>query len=304
MGGHSTSIDFTIGSRRLLAVPRHLATLKFTLEDILSGVTPELADSETGGDGLRVLSVPQEHIEALHERFPDHVTGGQQDYPRHYIYMAGSYEDYLARFSGKTRSTLRRKQRKLAKECGGEYTLSEYRTAKEVETFLDAAIPLSDRTYQARLLDTGLPDTLEARKEMLEQAERGDMRCFLLSAAGQPIAYLTLPVEGTTLVYAYLGYDPEWARLSPGTVLQMGALERLFAEERFRYFDFTEGDGAHKAMFGTDSVDCASFVLLKGTLANRALLGARDGFDAAVSGAKGLAKRSGALSKMRGLLRA
>lgn len=304
MSGQNTSIDFTIGSRRLLAVPRHLATLKFTLEDILAGSMPAMEDTDTAADGLRVLSAPREHIDALLGRFPDHVAGGRQDYPRHYIDMAGSYEDYLARFSGKTRSTLKRKQRKLAKECGGKYALTEHRTPAELEAFLDAAIPLSAKTYQARLLDAGLPETHEARRAMLEQAERGDMRCYLLSAGDEPIAYLTLPVDGQTLVYAYLGYDPEWARLSPGTVLQMEALERLFAEDRFRYFDFTEGDGGHKAMFGTDSVQCASFVLLRKTIANRALLGARDGFDAAVSGAKTLAEKSGALSRVRGLLRA
>lgn len=105
------------------------------------------------------------------------------------------------------------------------------------------------------------------------------------------------------MLYAHLGYDPEFARLSPGTVLQLQALERLFAEERFAYFDFTEGEGAHKAMFGTDHADCASFLLLDPTLANRALLGARDAFDGAVSGAKAVAQRTGALGKVRAALR-
>lgn len=130
------------------------------------------------------------------------------------------------------------------------------------------------------------------------------MRAFLLHAGGAPVAYLSLPVSGQTLVYAHLGYDPALARLSPGTVLQMEALERLFAESRFRFFDFTEGEGAHKAMFGTHGADCASLVLLQPTLANRTLLGARDAFDAGVAGAKALAARSGALGRIRSLLRA
>ena len=69
------------------------------------------------------------------------------------------------------------------------------------------------------------------------------MRAFLLFLAGEPVAYLYLPVSGRTLIYAYLGYDAEHAHLSPGTVLQMAALENLFAEKRFAYFDFTEGEG-------------------------------------------------------------
>ena len=78
----------------------------------------------------------------------------------------------------------------------------------------------------------------------------------------------------------------------------------LFAEERFGYFDFTEGEGAHKALFGTHSVACCSFLLLRSTLGNRALLGARDGFDASVAWVKALSQRSGSLASARKLLRA
>ena len=295
------SIDFTVGSRRLFAVKRQLATWSFSLEDVLAN-GEAIAPPRPECDGLRVLSAPQSALAAIERLFPRHLVGGRQDYRRHYIDMSGGFEDYLAGFSGKTRSTLRRKARKLDKETGS-YSVSEHRTPGEIEAFLAAALPLSAKTYQARLLDAGLPETPEARREMLDAAERGDMRCFLLSVGETPIAYLSLPVVGETLVYAHLGYHPDWARLSPGTVLQMEALERLFAEERFTYFDFTEGEGAHKAMFGTDAVACSSFVLLEPTLANRALLGARTGFDRTVAAAKGLAERSGAIGRVRNLLR-
>lgn len=138
---------------------------------------------------------------------------------------------------------------------------------------------------------------------MLARAEAGSMRCYLLFADGAPIAYLTLPVDGDTLVYAFLGFDPDWARLSPGTVLQMEALERLFAEDRYRYFDFTEGHGAHKAMFGTDRVQCASFYLLKPTLTNRAILASLATFDRTVAATRNLATRAGVAAAARRVLR-
>jgi CelD/BcsL family acetyltransferase involved in cellulose biosynthesis len=296
-----TAIDFTLGSRRLLSVPRRLSTWAFSLDDVLAGALPPAPDG--GRDGVRVLSAPTERLSEVSARFPGFIAGGRQDYRRHYIDMAGGFEDYLARFSGKTRSTLRRKARKLADDAGG-YTITEHRTPAEIEAFLGAALPLSARTYQARLLDAGLPGDPAARRAMLEAAEADRMRAFLLHAGGAPVAYLSLPVVGATLIYAHLGYDPDWARLSPGTVLQMDALERLFAEQRYRWFDFTEGEGPHKAMFGTHSAACTSLVLLEPTLANRTLLGARAGFDAGVSGAKALAERSGALGRLRTLLRA
>lgn len=296
-----SAIDFTLGSRRLVSVPRSLATWSFSLEDVLAGTLPPAPPS--GRDGVRVLSAPAARLAEVAARYPGFVAGGRQDYRRHYIDMGQSFDDYLARFSGKTRSTLRRKARKLAEDAGG-YEVTEHRSPAEIEAFLAAALPLSARTYQARLLDAGLPDTPAARRAMLEAAEADRIRAFLLHAGGQPVAYLSLPVSGATLVYAHLGYDPDWARLSVGTVLQMDALERLFAEGRYRWFDFTEGEGAHKAMFGTHSADCASLVLLEPTLANRTLLGARGAFDASVAGAKALAERSGALGRIRAILRA
>ncbi len=297
----SAAIDFTLGSRRLLSVPRALTTWAFSLEDVLAGTLPSAPPP--GPDGVRVLSAPTAQLQAITARYPGFLAGGRQDYRRHYIAMTGSFESYLAGFSGKTRATFRRKARRLAEVPGG-YCVTAHRTPAEVEAFLAAALPLSARTYQARLLDAGLPDTPAARRAMLERAEAGRMRAFLLHAGGQPVAYLSLPVIGEALVYAHLGYDPDWARLSPGTVLQMEALEQLFAEARFRWFDFTEGEGAHKAMFGTHWADCTSLILLEPTLANRTLLGARGAFDAGVSGAKSLAVRSGALGRLRALLRA
>lgn len=295
------AIEFTVGSRRLLSVPRVLSTWAFGLEAVLAGALPPAPSS--GPDGVRVLSAPTERLNAVTAHYPGFIAGGRQDYRRHYIDMNQSFDAYMARFSGKTRSTLRRKARKLAEDAGG-YTITEHRTPSEIEAFLTAATPLSSRTYQARLLDAGLPEDAGAQAAMLEAAEGDMIRAFLLHAGGQPVAYLSLPVTGQTLVYAHLGYDPDWARLSVGTVLQMEALDRLFAERRYRWFDFTEGDGAHKAMFGTHAAACSSLVLLEPTLANRALLRARAGFDSSVLGAKTLAERSGALGRIRALLRA
>ncbi len=297
----SAGIDFTVGSRRLLSVGRDLAPWEFSLEDALCEQR-ELAPPEPGRDGLRVISAPLAALPMIQACFPRHLIGGRQDYRRHLIDMDATFEDYLARFSGKTRSTLRRKARKLAKDAG-PYEISEHRTPEQVGRFLDIALPLSAKTYQARLLDAGLPDSAADRSEMIELAQADRMRCFLLSIGDRAIAYLCLPVTGRTLDYAHLGYDPDFARLSPGTVLQLEALERLFAERHFQYFDFGQGEGAHKALFGTDHVRCTSFILLDPTLSNRALLGARSTFDGAVGGVKALAERTGALARVRSVLR-
>jgi|TARA_R100000049_G_C1952760_1_gene102068 CelD/BcsL family acetyltransferase involved in cellulose biosynthesis len=296
-------IAFTLGARRLFSAQRVLTPMAFSLEDALAGRAPTHAEASATADGVRVLSAPLTMVDEIAQRFPGHIAGAREDFRRHYIAMDGSFEDYLARFSGKTRSTLRRKSRKFAQADGGTLDVRSYSTAEEVSRFLVLALPLSEKTYQARLLDAGLPDSEQARAAMLADAAAGALRCFLLFLHGEPVAYLALPVHGDTLVYAHLGYDPAYAALSAGTVLQMEALRMLFAEDRFRFFDFTEGEGAHKALFGTHSIACCSFILLRPTLANRLLLGTRNGFDAGVALAKMLARESGALASARKLLR-
>lgn len=301
---HHVPIKFVVGSRVLLSVPKALQTVSLSLADAVADhdiVWPPLTQAH---DGYRVLSATTAKLAKMRAAYPNLILGGLQQYRRHYIDMAGGFDDYMSRFSSKTRSTLRRKYRKLAKELGGNVEFREYRTPNEMNEFRDLALPLSRRTYQAKSLGAGLPESDKAHEQRRTLAKQDNVRAFLLCTEGKPISYLYLPVNGQTINYAFLGYDPEYARLSPGTVLQLEALERLFSEKRFRYFDFTEGEGAHKAMFGTDSVECCSFFLLRRRAANRVLLKSVDAFDASVARAKHLAQRSGALARLRGALRA
>lgn len=296
-------VRFVIGSRQILSVPKQLHTVSFTIDDLADGHMPTLPKLSGEFDGYRVLSADTQMVPVFTALAEGYVIGGRQDYHRHFIDMAGDFEAYLSGFSSKTRSTLRRKQRKLDSEGDGDVEVREYRSPSEIAEFMGIALPLSRRTYQARTLDAGLPEDDVFRAEMMDHAARDALRCYLLYFRGEPISYLCLPIEGDTVIYAYLGYDNEYARLSPGTVLQMQALERLFAEKRYRYFDFTEGDGPHKAQFGNRSVEACSFFLLKSTPGNRVLLALLDMFDAGVAGLRKLAARTGALSKIRRTIR-
>ncbi|WP_374408409.1 GNAT family N-acetyltransferase [Pelagerythrobacter sp.] len=301
--GAATPIRFVAGSRELFAVPRKLVTVRHSLEDLVAGASRALPDLAAEADGYRVLSAPLETAEALIADNPDMIPGGFQRYRRHYIAMDGGFDAYMAGFSSKTRSTLRRKQRKFAEAAEGTLDLREYRGARGFDEFLAAALPLSRETYQGRLLDAGLPEALEAQAALREAAADDRLRAFILWLDGKPASYLCLPVEGETLVYAWLGYAPALSHLSPGTVLQLAALETLYAERRFRFFDFTEGEGAHKALFGTASVEAASFFLLRGRAANRLLVGALAAFDGSVAAARRIAEGSGALAGARRMLR-
>jgi hypothetical protein len=178
-------------------------------------------------------------------------------YKHKYTDLTTPFDRYLIGIPSKERSALRRKVRKLFAESGGKVKIRCYRSPQELAEFYPLARAVSAKTYQERLLKAGLPDTQEFRTEMHELACRDSARGFLLFVDQTPIAYLYSPAKDSVLFYDHLGYDADYAKWSPGTVLQYLAFEELFREKRFRVFDFEEGDGQHKRLFSTHEVECA-----------------------------------------------
>lgn len=299
----ATEIRFLLGDRCILRARRKLMPLAYGLDAILANRALRPAPLPPGADGYRLQSAPADMLASLAADYPGLISSQPQVYSRHYIDMAIGHDSYMAQFSAKTRATLKRKMRKLADVDGGTLDVRTHHRPEQLDAFFAAALPLSGQTYQARLLDAGLPGHGAFREEAHRLASADNLRAYILFLEGRAVAYLYLPVVDDVLIYAYLGYDQALASLSPGTVLQMHALEALFAEQRFRYFDFTEGDGAHKALFGTDAVQCATVFLLKPTLANRALLAGHQAFNAAVEGSGAWLDRIGVKARVRKLLR-
>ena len=193
-----------------------------------------------------------------------------RQYKRYYVDLQGSFENYLKRFSSKTRSTLVRKVRKFTEASGGAIDMREFRSPEDLDIFFAMAQEVSSKTYQERLLDSGLPKDGDFRSNARQAAARGEVRAYLLFLSGRPVAYIYCPVHAGILLYEYVGFDPDHQSLSPGTVLQYLTLKRLFDEGGYRMFDFTEGEGPHKALFATDSIYCADIYLYRHRVLNAA----------------------------------
>jgi CelD/BcsL family acetyltransferase involved in cellulose biosynthesis len=283
-------LKFQIGARTLFAVHRPLIRIPFSLAGAIRGempALPALGDAQ----GYVVTSLPEMLIDSLSGQ--GLITHVRQRYTRHYADFADGYDAYLERFSSKSRATLKRKLKRFAEASGGALDVHCYRTPDEVTTFADIAIPLSRKSYQHRLLDAGLPENDAARREMMTLAAADHVRAFLLFREGRPVAYLYLPVVEDVLIYAYLGYDPGDADLSPGTVLQLEATRLLAAEGRYTRLDFTEGEGQHKRQFGTGGIACADVLLFRPTVANRLSIASLRSFDGLVARAKAISAARG-----------
>ncbi len=287
---------FRVGERTLLTVRRRLVRLAFDLEAALSNSATILPPLPADADGYFLASVP---VGSALPSF-DGLRFERDRYPRYFADMTGTMDGYLAKLSGNSRSMLKRRLRRFEEVSGGAVDVRVYRTPVEMRAFHRFARTVSAKTYQERRLGAGLP---EEPGPMLELAAGDACRGYLLFAGGEPIAYLYTPIERDVLIYAYLGYDPAWRDHSPGMVLQLEAMRSMFAEQRFRYFDFTEGEGQHKRQLSTGSVECADIVLLRPSTANRALVASLGAFNDGVARLRGLAERLGLKARLRGLLR-
>ena len=212
-------------------------------------------------DEVKTLQIADDLIVYIPER-----------YNRFYTRLDQSFEDYKKSFKSKTRSGIQRKVNKFRKLCEGEIDFRVYASANEMQEFLEHATTLSNKTYQTKLLDAGLPTEQEYQAHVLHMAEQNKIRAFLLFKQEKPVSYLLLDAVGDTLVYRYLGYDPAESKTSPGTVLHWLAMENLTNEGQFKYLDFTEGEGQQKRTFGTESIYCANIYWLNKNLKNLLLV--------------------------------
>lgn len=224
-------------------------------------------------------------------------------YQHCYIDLSTSFENYQKKFSSKTRSTINRKIRKYTEHCNGNLRWHSYRSPDELPAFFQLARAVSKLTYQEKLLDAGLPDTLSFREQAQVLATGGQMRAYVLFDGERPVSYLYCPVQDGIAVYSYLGYDPAYMHLSVGTVLQWLALEEMFNEGGLRYFDFTEGQSDHKRLFATHQRQCAHMFLVQATLRNVAIVYSHALMDRFSCWAGQLLDRYGVKAKVRRLIR-
>jgi len=272
-------LRFQVGARTLASVPRRLHRVGLGLAAVLGEAVPPLPPLDAGDEGWLVTSLPESRTLAP----LGCVTLVRQRYERHHLDLAAGEAAWLATLSASARSGIKRKRRKLAEADGGTLDVRRYHDAAGFAAFHPLARRVSARTYQERLLGSGLPDDPAA---LLARAARDEVRAWLLFLAGEPIAYLACTAEGAVLRYDHVGHDPAWNALSPGAVLQAEALAELFGD-RFALFDFTEGEGQHKRQFATGSTACVDLLILRPTPANRVLAATLAGWDRAVARAKG-----------------
>ena len=290
MSAVSLPLKFQVGARTLASIRRQLVRVPLDLDAVIAGRVPALPVLDAAAHGYQVTSLPEDRLAAL-------AAGNgmrafvRQRYTRYYADLTIGYDAYLATMSANTRSSLKRKTKKVAATSGGTLDVRRFRTPAEMTAFHEVARRISATTYQEKLLGSGLPAEAAFVRRMATLAAADAVRGWLLYVGGDPAAYLYCPIESGTVRYDYLGHDPAFNDLSPGGVLQLEAMRDLCGAPGLTRFDFTEGEGQHKRQFSTAGVACVDLLLLRATAANRLTMLALGTFDRATAlGKRGVAR--------------
>lgn len=164
------------------------------------------------------------------------------------IAMAGDAEAYWGKFSGKTKSTFRRKLKKF-----GESKLVRVTKPDEVADFLAEAHAISKETWQSRHLGLRIKNDDDERTLFRILAERGLLRSYLWRVDGKPAAFLVGNQYKGTFNYEEVGYARAFARNSPGQMMLLQVLDDLFVHDKPDRFDFGFGDAEYKRLFANDT---------------------------------------------------
>jgi CelD/BcsL family acetyltransferase involved in cellulose biosynthesis len=240
------------------------AFIPYTKEN--GGVAETLGGGQTGVDGLISSNEPIDLRQVVRRarlrgwRFTYAPAGQtpvdpyryQGDYhvrEVHVTDLRDGYDGYLQSLPKKTRAGIARRRRGLEREIGPvslEWNSDDPANRNLLLEWKSAQFP-----YVRRWLSDPSHRTMV---EELANSENEDCSgvTSVLYAGAKPVAVSLNLRAGGMLAGWFIGYDPEYSRFSPGTMLWLGLSEEA-ARRGVEIVDFGYGDDKQKVEFGNAS---------------------------------------------------
>lgn len=188
----------------------------------------------------------------LREQF--HIFEYGKRYTHRFIDFTGDYDQYLKQLGSSTRNDLKRTRKRFLAAVNSHQTVC-YRSADQINDFLDAAMAISPRTYQYTRLGGGLRNRQQLARQYGITARHGWFRSYVLFADQQPIAFQVGHLYNGCYHAQEIGYDPVWAKLQVGIFLHTEILPDLIdSDEKVKRFDFGNDDSLHKKRLSTTAI--------------------------------------------------
>lgn len=164
--------------------------------------------------------------------------------------------------SSETRKKIDGRRRALEKSYNESCKLIEIRDINVLERCFDKLQEVADKSWQSKRLGHAV-----VKASLLELAKRKWLRVFLLTCGDVPVAYAECYEGDRTLVYEKIGYDPSFAKYSPGSILLAEIVDRFNADSGLDVLDFGEGDAFYKRQYSNKVIEIDSLVIFKKTCA-------------------------------------
>jgi len=191
--------------------------------------------------------------------------------------LPDSVDAFYGTLSPKVRKNQKWQAKRLNNEFAGEVAVKCLGQPEELNRMFEDLEQIAKKTYQ-RGLGAGFIDNAETRKLMTEQARRGMLRSHILYIQNKPVAFWIGVVYGTTFHSAAMGYDPQFAKYSPGMFLIMKVVEEMCSQRHagsVGEIDFGFGDAQYKQILGTQEWHEAALYVYGPGMKGRALGTAR-----------------------------
>ena len=253
---------YKIGERKLFCLP--LKRCDLIGSNFLGECNPELLnhcmdilDSEFGFDlvllGEIMISGDLYKAARKIDRKYLLTSPDRKNSVRWLINLPSSFDAYLKSLGGVWRQSLRRKIRKLESELRPKLVVVT--DPEQVDAFLRDGEKISRLTYQWNV-GQRLCNDEATRVSFLNMARNRRLRAHIMYVNDIPVSFSRGQLVNRVYNFETPGYDPDYSKYSPGTVLLAWAIKDLIENSDCLFFDFgTGGDQTgYKARFGNVSI--------------------------------------------------
>lgn len=177
---------------------------------------------------------------------------GLKTKPHYSLTVPNSADLFYAGLSSKVRKNQKRQAKKLFEDFHGAVKIREFRAPAEVPRLAELVEQVAKISYQ-RGLGVGFVDSAEERSRLGLAAGKGCLRAYVLYLEGRPCAFWVGVLTHGTFLSDYLGFDPAFAKHSPGMYLVMRVLESFCTgAAAVSKVDFANGDAQYKEVLSNN----------------------------------------------------
>jgi len=214
---------------------------KERLDEVVAALAARLAEQDSWHlleftyvpDGSAAMAALEREASARGWRVRRVVHGASPSIP-----IQGDWSEYFARLPKSLRGHLRKAERMLRE--AGEPSLVAVRAAEGLPEILSRAFALEAMGWKGRR-GTAIVSSEATRGFYSElaalQAEKGRLALYFLKLGETEVAFRYGLEYGGAFSSVKIGYNPQYARFSPGKVLLQKILEELFSKPNCTRYD-------------------------------------------------------------------